>query len=114
MNQIIQEITSIITTTPGNLTYHLVLAFAIVGALLVSFNHWRATKFPQSQRAVLGLSLMLGLRIILFLLAGIAWQGLVNNHALLPPMDRAISLMGILLAIWVWNFPDTGSGHRQE
>jgi len=106
MNQIIQEITNIITNPPGNLTYHMVLAFSIVGALLVSFNHWRATKFPQSWRAVLGLSLMLGLRFLLFILAGIAWQGLVNNHAILPPLDRAVTLLGIILAIWIWSFPE--------
>jgi len=106
MNQIIQEITSIITTTPGNLTYHLVLAFSIVGALLISYNHWRATNLPRSQRAILGLGVMLGLRFLLFIFAGIAWQGLVNNHAILPPIDRAVTLLGVILVIWIWNFPE--------
>ncbi|HSF81341.1 MAG TPA: ATP-binding protein [Anaerolineales bacterium] len=106
MNQIYQEIVLILTTPPGNLVYHLVLAFSIAGALQASLNHWRLTLFIQSRRTVIGLSLLLGLRFILFVLAGFAWQGLVNEHALLPPVDRAIALLGIILVLWIWAFPE--------
>ena len=106
MNQIYQEIISIITNPPGNLTYHLVLTFSIAAALQASLNHWRATLFPQVRRTVLGLSLFLALRFILFILAGIAWQGLLNEQILLPPLDRAVALLGIILVLWIWVFPE--------
>ncbi|UCH59391.1 MAG: GAF domain-containing sensor histidine kinase [Anaerolineales bacterium] len=106
MNQIYQEILSILTTAPGNLTYHLVLAFSIAAALQASLNHWRLSSFPQVRRTVFGLSLLLALRFMLFILAGLAWQGLVNEQTLLPPIDRVVSLLGVMAVLWVWVFPE--------
>ena len=106
MGAFTQEIITILTTPPGNLTYHLVVTFSVVGALLAAINHWRASQYPQDKRLVIGLSLLLGLRLLLLVLAGIAWQGLINDHFLLPPVDRAVSLISLILIIWLWAFPE--------
>jgi len=106
MNQLYREIISIIINPPGSLIYHLVLAFSIAAALQASLNHWQVTLLPQVRRTVFGLSLLLALRFILFVLAGIAWQGLVNEQTLLPPIDRAVTLLGMILVLWVWVFPE--------
>ena len=106
MNQLYREIISIVVNPPGNLTYHLVLAFSIAAALQSSLNHWRATLFPQVRRTVFGLSLLLVLRFILFILAGVAWQGVINEQTLLSPIDRAFTLLGMILVFWMWVFPE--------
>ncbi len=106
MGAFTQEIITILTTPPGNLTYHLVVIFSVVGALLSAINHWRASHYIQDKRLVIGLSVLLGLRLAFILLAAIAWQGLINDVFLLPPVDRTVSLLSLVLIIWLWAFPE--------
>lgn len=106
MGSFFQEIINILTIPPGNLTYHLVLGLSVTGALQSALNNWRSSEFPQGKRMVIGLSLILAARLVLFLSAGIAWQGLIDEHLLLPPVDRAVSLFSIIIIIWLWVFPE--------
>ncbi len=55
---------------------------------------------------VIGLSLLLVIRLALFVLAGLAWQGVINEHILIPPLDRAATLFGLILILWMWGFPE--------
>ncbi|OQX61187.1 MAG: hypothetical protein B5M51_08465 [Anaerolinea sp. 4484_236] len=100
------QIIDILTTPPGNLTYHLVLAFAAAGALQGALLHWRQSEFPQGRRMVIGLGLLLVGRAILFVGAGLVWQGLTPPQTLLPILDRTITILGIILIIWLWCFPE--------
>jgi len=106
MNIFLTEIISLLTQPPGNLVYHLVLTFSVAGALQVALSHWRSSQFPQGKRMVIGLSLLLVIRVAMFVLAGIAWQGLFNEHILLPPVDRAATLISLLVILWMWCFPE--------
>jgi len=106
MNPIFEEIINILTRPPGNLTYHVVLTFSVVGTLLAALSNWRSSQFPQGRRMVIGLCLLLAIRLTLFILAGIAWQGLINDHIFYPPVDRATTLISLILIIWMWDFPE--------
>jgi len=101
-----QQILTLLIEPPGNLTYHIVLSFAVAGTLQAAINLWGSSGFPQGRRIVMGLSLLLFGRLIMFVIAGIAWQGLVNGHLLLPPIDRAITLISLIVIIWLWVFPE--------
>lgn len=105
MGELIGQIVSILTLPPGNLVYHLVLAFSIAGALQGAIQHWRVTGFPQARRALTGLILLLVCQVLLFVVSGLSWQGLVGNN-LLPPLDRAIALLSLVWIIWLWVFPE--------
>jgi signal transduction histidine kinase len=106
MNVFFQALITLVSNPPGNLTYHLVLAFALAGSLQAASNIWRTSQFPQGRRMVIGLSLLLLVRVVLFVLAGLAWQGLINEHILLPPVERAATLLSLILIIWLWCFPE--------
>jgi signal transduction histidine kinase len=106
MNSFFPQIISLLTTPPGNLAYHAVLAFSIFGALQSSINFWRSSDFPQGRRMVTGLALLLIAQLLFFVASGLAWQGLIDAHKLLPPLDRAVGLIGILLILWLWAFPE--------
>lgn len=97
---------SMLTTPPGNLLYHLVLIFSIAGALQSAFNHWRSSAFPQARRTMVGLGILLLAQIILFIASGLGWQGLLNLEVILPPLDRAFSVLSILWITWLWAFPE--------
>lgn len=106
MGSLYNQILTILTTPPGNLTYHLVLAFAVAGALQSAVSNWRQSDFPQGRRMVIGLFVLLIIRVALFLGAGFVWQGVTPPEALLPILDRATTMLGIILIVWLWCFPE--------
>jgi hypothetical protein len=108
MGAFLEQLLTLLTTPPGNLMYHTVLAFSIFGALQSSINHWRSSSFPQGSRMIIGLALLLLGQFALFAVAGLAWQDLANAARFIPPLDRAIALLSIVLLIWLWTFPESG------
>ena len=97
---------SLLADPPGNLLYHLVLVFSISGALQAAFIHWRISAFPQARRTVIGLTILMLPQVILFVISGLGWQGIINLTVFLPPLDRAMTLIGVVWLIWLWSFPE--------
>lgn len=106
MSAFIQLVLTQLTVPPGDLIYYIVLVFVIASALQSAFNHWRASEFPQAKRAFIGLGLLLGAQILMFLFSGLGWQELVDPKAVLPPMDRAFLIFGIVWVTWLYAFPE--------
>jgi signal transduction histidine kinase len=103
MSLFFQQIFELITTNPGNLAYHLVLAFSITGALQAAIVQWPGSILAR--RLVTGLGLMLGLRLVLFLAAALSWQNNLLSSAILPPLDRMVTFLSLIIIIWLWVFP---------
>jgi signal transduction histidine kinase len=95
-----------LTVPPGDLIYYIVLVFAVASALQSAFNHWRASEFPQARRAFVGLSVLLVAQVIMFVFSGLGWQHLIDPKAILPPMDRAFIVFGIIWITWLYAFPE--------
>ena len=106
MSQFFGQIFTLLTTPPGNLIYHLVLAFSLAGALQGAVNHWRSNESPQARRMIFGLSVLLALQLILFVISGLVWQGMLESQTVLPPLDRAITLLSLIWIAWLWAFPE--------
>lgn len=105
-----QQVFNLLTTDPGNLTYHLVLAFSIVGTLQVSILRDWGEGISRGRRLLLGLSLLLILRVGLFLGAGLAWQRVDSAEQLLPLVDRVASALSALLIVWLWAVSESRRG----
>ncbi len=106
MSLLLGQIFSLLTVPPGNLVYHIVLAFSIAGALQGAIQHWRTSGFPQARRAVVGLLILLVLQITLFAVSGLGWQGLLDPQVVLPPLDRVVTLLSLVWIAWLWAFPE--------
>ncbi|MBI2333712.1 MAG: GAF domain-containing protein [Chloroflexi bacterium] len=106
MSDFIQLALTQLTVPPGDLIYYIVLVFVIASALQSAFNHWRASEFPQARRAFIGLGILLGAQIFMFLFSGLGWQELVDPKAVLPPMDRAFLAFSIIWITWLYAFPE--------
>ncbi len=100
------QILTLLTTSPGNLVYHIVLVFSIAGALQGAIYLLRSSQFPQAKRSVLGLCILLGLQLSLFLVSGLVWQGILNSQTVLPPLDRLVTLLSLIWIVWLWAFPE--------
>ncbi len=106
MMNTIEQLLTALTTFPGNLAYHMILAFAVAGALQSALYLWRENKFPQGLRMLIGLGALLAIRVLLFLGAGLVQQGLANPHAILPVMDRVTTSLSLIVILWLWCFPE--------
>jgi signal transduction histidine kinase len=99
-----------LTVPPGDLIYYIVLVFAIASALQSAFNHWRASEYPQARRAFVGLGVLLVAQIIMFVFSGLGWQHLIEPKTILPPLDRAYIIFGIIWITWLYAFPEPSKG----
>jgi signal transduction histidine kinase len=106
MSLYLGQILSFLTAPPGNLIYHIVLVFSIAGALQGAVQSLRSNDFPQTRRTVFGLSVLLVLQLILFFVSVLTSQGWLNTQIVLPPLDRAITLLMLVWIIWLWAFPE--------
>lgn len=100
-----QQVITILTIPPGNLVYHLVLAFSIAGTLPGALNLWQRAGSEVGKRMVLGLSLLLLGQFILVLDAGLA-QFFPLFADWLPVLDRAVNTYSLVILIWLWVFPN--------
>lgn len=103
MNTLIDNVYKILTSTPENIIYHLVLAFAVMATLQTALILRR--NGGTSRRLIVGLVVLLMGQLLLFLASALTWQGLANPQIFLPPVDRAITTLSILWAVWLWAFP---------
>ena len=76
------QIFTLLTTSPGNLIYHLALMFSITGTLYMAIAQWRSTGYPQVRRMLNGLLLLLAGQIVLFIASALVWQRLVDAEVL--------------------------------
>ena len=104
MSYAFEQLLTALTTFPGNLAYHMILAFSVAAALQAAIHLWRVNKFPQGLRMVIGLGILLGIRILLFIAAGIIQQDAANAHALLPILDRTAAALSLIVILWLWIF----------
>lgn len=95
-----------LTVPPGDLIYYVVLVFTVASALQSAFNHWRISEFPQARRAINGLGILLAAQIVMFLFSGLGWQQIIDPKAVLPPLDRAFLMFGIVWITWLYAFPE--------
>ncbi|MEW5873292.1 MAG: GAF domain-containing sensor histidine kinase [Chloroflexota bacterium] len=104
MDPLVQQIFTLLTSDTGSLTYHLVLAFAILGSLQLALSHNLRYRPAHGRRLVVGLGLLLVIQLALFALSGLGWQGLLQAQRWLPAVDRAAALFSLLLIVWMWAF----------
>ncbi len=107
MPSFFQQVYNLLTTSPGNLAYHIIIAFSVVGALQTVINHWRSSGFPQGRRTSIGLGLLLVAQLVLFASSALAWQNVLDAHLFIPPLERAINLFSLVIILWIWAFPET-------
>ena len=101
----IGNIFNFLTTMPGNLVYILVLAFVLASSLSGAVLQWRATGYPQTRRTMIGLALLLGGQLALFIASGLVSANILPAAAL-PPIDRAVLFFSLIWIVWLWAFPD--------
>ncbi len=105
MQNIFQDILNLLLSPQGNLIYHLTLAFSIIASLQAGLITHQKSGFSHTNRLVFGLVMLLLGQVILFFSSGLAWQNILEERILIPPLDRAVMLFSLIWIVWLWNFP---------
>lgn len=105
MESTIAQILNVLIAPPGNLVYHIVLAFSVVMALQSAIFNARYLARLTYRRTLFGLIVVLLSQFTMFVASGLAWQGLFNAHLLLPPLDRAVQFLSLAWILWIWATP---------
>jgi hypothetical protein len=104
MQTFFQQFSGLLVAPPGNLLYHLVLAFSITTAIQTAIIGRSSGHTKITTRMLTGLGMLLLGQILLFLSSGLAWQGIFDPNKVLSVLDRAIGTYSILWIIWLWGF----------
>ncbi len=105
MAPIIDQIVSIFTTPQGNLIYSLMLGLSAFSALIASWYAQGNQGLPEGKRMQKGLFFLVVIQVILFMGSWLAWLGVMDGHIFLPPLDRMMALLSLVLVIWLWAIP---------
>jgi signal transduction histidine kinase len=96
---VIQGMLNLVTAPPGNLYYHLALLFVIQIFLAVGWVEWRRAGNARHFAAAAG---MLATRVVLIGVSGLTGTGSFSPTAVLPPLERWMDLVLIILAAWAF------------
>ncbi len=99
----ISSIFNLLTTTPTSFIYHITISIIVVITLQQTL--WQADRTSVKNRLVLGLSVIIGLQIVLFAITGLLSQGNPFSAALLFMFDRAFIGFVLIWSLWLWCFP---------
>ena len=105
MAPIVEQIIRLLSAPEGNLIYSMVLGFCVFGAWLSCQFARGNQKSGEGNRMQLGLLILLLVQLWLFGATWLAWQEVIDGHLYLPPLDRTLALLSLVLVVWLWVFP---------
>ena len=105
MSSILEQFILLPVTPPGNLAYHAILAFTVLGTLVGALHDRHALPATAGRRMTIGLSAILLLLLTQFIVTALTWQGLISVEALMPILDRLTGLLSLLILTWLWTYP---------
>ena len=102
---LLSQILQLLVQPPGNLIYHLVLAFAVLAGLqAISLNHSGESQ-THARRLWVGFSTILIGQAILFFSSALGWQRIFEPQIVFPILERATIFISLTIIAWMWNFP---------
>ena len=98
---ILNQAFALILSTQGSAIYHILLLFALPAAFFMALGHrLRYGPAAQVSRLAIAAGVASAARGGMVLLVGAGLSGLFSTQAILPPLDRAISLLSITVLSW--------------
>jgi signal transduction histidine kinase len=92
---------ALIISLPGSAIYHIMMFFALQAAFGIAWSHRRRLGAASgSARLVIAAGLAALARVVLLALVAAGSLGFYSAEALLPPLDRAVTLLSTLLIAW--------------
>jgi signal transduction histidine kinase len=103
MLQIFDQAVELLTHSPGDLVYYLIVLFALEATLGVTIGH--ARRYGGSTRLrqlALGLSVLLIGQLVLMIVALLGSAGVLSPNTIVPPLERFIDLISLGFLAWLF------------
>lgn len=103
---VLAQALALFSEPPGSLVYHVVLLYALQAATVIAAGHWWRERGVAEARLALAAGGALLLRLCLLIVGLLAFASLLDPFIAVPPLDRAVSTLTILLIVWMCVFPE--------
>lgn len=97
---ILNSIITLVSETPGNFVYHVIILFALESGLALSIRYHRLMPESDFGRFALASGVVLVMRMFFVVLVILGVFDIIEGAYLLPPLDRAISFFSLLVIGW--------------
>jgi hypothetical protein len=104
MLSLFQQITDLLTQPYGSMAYHLLISFILISVLYPALGFRLSNRTTTSKRILIGLSALIGSRLLLFILSALSTQGITAVISVLPVFDRVVIAFNLAIIIWLWVF----------
>jgi|GEM_PF-4785159 len=111
---ILSQFTRLVSVSPGDLVYHLVVLFAIEAILMLAIGQGRRSNWQRgAPRVALAAGGLLLARCALVIVALLAAAGAANSAWIAPPLERFVAVASLGLLAWAFlplleDYPQAG------
>lgn len=111
---LLPQIIQLLTESPGNIVYHLVMLFALQAVLGISFSQWRRNRQDKTAvRTMLAAGFLIVGRLIILIVSLIIFNAAAASLAILPPLEQAVNTVTAVFLLWAFipspkNYPNMG------
>jgi signal transduction histidine kinase len=106
MTSVFQQVTDLLSQPYGSMVYHLLVSFILISVLYPALGFSLSNQTIKSKRVLLGLGLLIGSRILLFVTSALSTQNISALGMVLPVMDRIVMTLDLAIIIWLWAYPE--------
>jgi signal transduction histidine kinase len=104
------DLSTLLTTPPGSLVYHLTLVILLVVVLALAQTHWGRGRSTSARRWALPVAGLLVLRVAILSVSVLSTLGPRMNDAVVAALGHLASFAGALLIGWLFLFPRASRG----
>jgi len=101
-----QEVVDLLSQPYGSMVYHLLVSFILISVLYPALGFNLSNRTVKSKRVLIGLGLLIGSRILLFIASALSIQNISSFGLVLPVMDRVVIALNLAIIIWLWVFDE--------
>lgn len=111
---LLPQIIQLLTESPGNIVYHLVMLFALQAVLGISFSQWRRNREDKTAvRTMLAAGFLIVGRLIILIVSLLIFNAAATSFAILPPLEQAMNTVTAVFLLWAFipspkNHPNMG------
>ena len=109
METIISQIDLLLSTSPGVIALQFIAV--LISLMILQDNLIQRKRVPGSSAdKKIGLAFTLAIiRILFFIISGIAWTGSANLSGIVPVLSRTVDIATLILIIWIVQFSDSSN-----
>jgi signal transduction histidine kinase len=106
MLSLFEQVADLLSQPYGSMVYHLLVSFILISVLYPALGFSLSNQTTKSKRIFLGLGLLIGSRLLLFIASTLSTQDPTTFSSALPVLDRVVIALNLAIIVWLWVFEE--------